>query len=319
MARVIADDLKGKKLLLIIGEQKCGTTSLFDYLAAHPNVFASNRKQTFFFMPDSFQNINKTEVPIKYSEDPDEFLKLFPGYSGAEDYLLEATPDYLHTQQALERIRAFEKVFEEIIILIVLRDPIQRFRSWFNFAKQQKTIEQSTTLTEFYRMNRPVEESYVSFDSCFFALETGMYEKNIPAYTEVFGSNVRVYSFEDMKENAGQFMSQVSHDVGLDGDFYKDFEFKASNVTVSSRFSILRVTYMGLRAFYFRLFGERLRYYLRPVKNTVSGIYHKLNDKKANSENGVISKKPIFNKLKTDYRETYKFCDESFNIRWCDK
>lgn len=319
MARASADDLKSKKLLLIVGEQKCGTTSLFDYLSAHPNIFGSNRKQTFFFMPDSFQKLNKTAAPIKYSEDPDEFLRLFPGYSGTEDYLLEATPDYLHTQQALERIRAFESVFEEIIILIVLRDPIQRFRSWFNFAKQQQTIEQSTTITEFYKMNRPVEESYVSFDSCFFALDTGMYERNIPAYTEVFGANVRVYSFEEMKENTRQFMSKIAHDIGLNGNFYRNFEFKASNVTVSSRSAFLRVTYMSLRALYLGLFGERLRYYLRPVTATVSRFYHRLNDKKANGEDEVKNESSILNTLKNDYRETYKFCDKSFNIRWSEK
>ena len=37
---------------LIIGAMKCGTTSLFHYLAEHPQVSPSSDKEPFFFCDD---------------------------------------------------------------------------------------------------------------------------------------------------------------------------------------------------------------------------------------------------------------------------
>ncbi|MEO0377749.1 MAG: hypothetical protein AAF329_24750 [Cyanobacteria bacterium P01_A01_bin.17] len=37
---------------LIIGAMKCGTTSLFHYLAEHPQVSPSRNKEPFFFCDD---------------------------------------------------------------------------------------------------------------------------------------------------------------------------------------------------------------------------------------------------------------------------
>ena len=40
--------------LIVAGVSKCGSTSLFSYLAAHPDVCGSNVKETQFFMPLKF-------------------------------------------------------------------------------------------------------------------------------------------------------------------------------------------------------------------------------------------------------------------------
>lgn len=319
MRKFSLSHLKKKKLLLIVGGQKCGTTSLFDYLSAHPEIYGSNRKQTFYFMPEAFQKANKKEVPVGYSKDPEEFLKLFPGYLGDEEYLLEATPDYLHTYQALERINEFREVFEKVIILIILRDPVERFKSWFNFAKQQNSIERSTTIKKFYEMNRPVESEYNSFDSCFFALHTGMYEEFIPYYNNFFGDDVKVYSFEAMKSSPNRFMEKVSKDIGVEADFYDDYKFSPSNVTVSSRSTFIRAVYMEVRSIYLSIFNEKLRYYLCPLSKMVSKLYHKINDRKIEREVCVEQDRETLEKIKEIYSRTYDYCNSSYGLFWRDR
>ena len=55
-----------QKNVIIAGSTKCGTTSLFEYLKAHPQICASVIKETRFFWEGDYdlpqQKINNKEV-----------------------------------------------------------------------------------------------------------------------------------------------------------------------------------------------------------------------------------------------------------------
>ena len=105
---------------MIIGAAKSGTTTLFDLLKQHPQVYLPYRKEPMFFSHD------------------DNFINGFSWYlrtyfKKADIFKArgEATPHYLYwSVKTAPRIKdAFGD--RNIKFLIILRDPVQRAYSWY--------------------------------------------------------------------------------------------------------------------------------------------------------------------------------------------
>ena len=47
--RYATGNFREKPDFVIIGAAKCGTTSLYEYLSRHPNVFPSEKKEIYYF------------------------------------------------------------------------------------------------------------------------------------------------------------------------------------------------------------------------------------------------------------------------------
>ena len=97
--------------LFIPGVEKGGTTSLWQHLDAHPDVFMSEVKEPSFFIPDRHEAA-KTEA---------RYLSLFEGRE--EAWLGEASVRYFYDELAPGRIR---EAAPDGRILIILRNPVDR-------------------------------------------------------------------------------------------------------------------------------------------------------------------------------------------------
>lgn len=98
--------------LLIPGAAKSGTTSLYHYLAAHPQCGMSQPKETYFF--------TKGFDPDQLDRYASYFSHIHPGTPIAGD----GSPTYLSVPAAAERIR--DVLGEEIKLIFLLRDPVER-------------------------------------------------------------------------------------------------------------------------------------------------------------------------------------------------
>jgi sulfotransferase family protein len=97
--------------LFIVGAPKAGTTALWRYLHAHPEIFMSPLKEPrFFSRPDYLPSTGDAET----------YLGHFSGARG-ERFRGEATPTYLYPENAP---RAIRRVSPEARIVISLREPI---------------------------------------------------------------------------------------------------------------------------------------------------------------------------------------------------
>jgi hypothetical protein len=102
---------------LIIGAARCGTTSLFDYLAQHPAAGPSRHKELRFF-------------DRQWRHGPRWYRANFPG---AEKPLrFEATPSYLLHPQVPERVRS---VLGAPRLIVMLREPVARAYSHWNHRR----------------------------------------------------------------------------------------------------------------------------------------------------------------------------------------
>lgn len=104
--------------VLVIGAQRCGTSSLFKYLGSHPQCLPSARKEVRYF----------TEF---YDRDVDWYRSHFPITSREKAKHLisfEVTPDYLLDPRAPGRASG---LLPNARIIVLLRDPIKRAHSQY--------------------------------------------------------------------------------------------------------------------------------------------------------------------------------------------
>jgi hypothetical protein len=109
---------------IIVGAQKCGTTSLLINLSKHPDIFTAGEtgsKEIHFFNRDRSWNKG-----VKY------YSRFFEGH---EDKICgEKTPDYMVDSNTVAKRMA--EVVPHIKIIICVRDPVTRLLSQVNMRMQ---------------------------------------------------------------------------------------------------------------------------------------------------------------------------------------
>tara|TARA_B100000989_G_scaffold117818_1_gene86671 strand:- start:8416 stop:9246 length:831 start_codon:yes stop_codon:yes gene_type:complete len=112
--------------LFILGMQRCGTTSLFNYLKNHQKISYTKIKETNLFSDSNFTNKNhNTHSSFKIN------LKNYKGYLNIKKnsaYLLEASVNHFYSKLAPEKIYKYNPRSKFIIIY---REPISRLKSHY--------------------------------------------------------------------------------------------------------------------------------------------------------------------------------------------
>ena len=104
---------------LIIGAQRCGTTSVYRYLTRHPGVAAAAAKEVHFF-------------DLQHHLGPEWYFDQFPGGAALTG---EASPYYLFHPLAAERAAA---LVPDAKIVILLRDPVARAISHYHHTLKRE-------------------------------------------------------------------------------------------------------------------------------------------------------------------------------------
>ncbi len=141
---------------LIIGAQRSGTSTLYQYLARHPDVRGAFRKEVHYF-------------DIHYDRGLDWYRACFPfrGVTG------ESSPSYLVHPEVPARVRA---VLPEVKLIAILRNPVERA-----YSAYQRNLRRG-------RESRPFGEAvFGRADSLEFAyLERGLYAEQLERWLQHF-------------------------------------------------------------------------------------------------------------------------------------
>lgn len=288
------------KSLIIGGTNKAGTTSLFEYLREHPEIQGSFIKQTFFFLDSNLQEKLKLKANYDYKEGLHQFAYYFPDDMNKKHYCLEASPDYLYGKESPDLIYSYLQNKVESKLLFILREPVSRFISFFYYSKQQGLIDNEMSFREFYEKSKNYEDDT---NSGLRAHKTGYYAKYLKNYLKLLPKqNLIVCFFEDLEKDPEKFMKDLSDTLGIDPDFYNDFDFQIKNKTAGVRNQFLSKVFRRSRAWYMKFFfksklglivGEFL-------KEQITPFYKKINlvEKK---KYGLDSE--VLNFLKNDYAQ----------------
>ncbi len=111
---------------IIIGAQKCGTSTLFGNLRKHPDIHLPNKKQLLFFDENYSNGLEWYLTYFNNKNNPDK-----PFCTG------EASPYYFFHPLAPARIH---EVYPDIKLILLLRNPANRAYSQYHHMKRRGRI-----------------------------------------------------------------------------------------------------------------------------------------------------------------------------------
>lgn len=185
----------------IVGAPRAGTTSLFNYLSAHPKVSASYIDEPRFFCKDDpWIQRNRDDV----TSDRDEYLALFT--TGGE-IVLEATTDYLWIPSATENIWEHDP---DAQIIILLREPIARAHShyWMNVRHGKEDREFQEALKA--EIKQSAQGEYVT---------PGRYASHLERWLEYFPeSQIHIELSDDFFSEPRRTLRDICGFLGIRAD-----------------------------------------------------------------------------------------------------
>jgi len=179
--------------LVVIGAQKCGTSSLHSYLDLHPEISMSRRKEINFFIKernwergiDWYRQHFDPEAPVSGESSPN--YSAFPHFDGVPERMASLIPDAR--------------------LVFLVRDPLDRIAShWLhNYAQRRERGDLQTTLLD-------PDDSYIT-RSC--------YDLQIQQFLRYFhASQILVLDSDDLRHRRLYALRRVFEFAGVDPDFY---------------------------------------------------------------------------------------------------
>jgi hypothetical protein len=274
-ARVVLEELKNSRYLMIGGTTKAATTSLFFYLKAHPQVCAANWKESRFFLDDEYPLKSKYRL-----RDGLEKYADFYTHCAVSKLRVEATPDYLYSAGTPRKIM---DALPHTKLLFVLREPVSRLISWYRFAKQNGDIGREVSFDAYVEMLER-ETGRKDRQQHLLVLEQGCYSVFLQPYIEVCGrARIHVIFYEEFLESPVSALEDICIFAGIEPEIYRKFDFQVYNKTETMRHPLVHKVYTEIR-FQVRKFTHdkplihgrlsRLRELFEPVYlrlNTTSG------------------------------------------------
>jgi hypothetical protein len=267
-------NLSAHRFLIIAGTSKAGTTSVFSYLANHPQICPAE-KETRFFLDADYPLSSKK----RYQKNgPETYLSLFDS-GPPENWRFEATPDYLYSANTPYFIR---QSLANVRFIFILREPTSRLLSWYRFARKRSVIANDMTFDDYVRIQRDNSTSFPRERGhpAFYALEHGRYSLYLRPYLELFGkSSVYISFYEDLQRGALAFIVPICRWLRIDEAYFRDFRFDVINKGSDVHSRYLHKAYMesAQRARHLLRHTPKLRLLLRQIRPRVDAMYEKMN------------------------------------------
>ena len=192
---------------IIIGSEKCGTTSLYEYLKKHPSVVASKGKEVSFFD----KNFHRGDGWYR-SFFPSLLTKYFK-----KIITFEATPRYFIHPHAAERI---SKLYPNVKLIVLFRNPVDRAYSHYEqetiYAGRETLPFEDALEKENERISKEYEkmeqdENYYPCSYYWFShKEGGMYFKHLTRWMKFFSKEQFLFvKSEDLFTNPTETYNEI--------------------------------------------------------------------------------------------------------------
>lgn len=209
---------------LIIGAAKAGTTALHEYLQQHPQIYLTPTKETNFF---AFEG----EV-INFQGPGDEALKDFSitdlssyqaEFAGVTKELAigEACPSYLYFPQTAARIKQY---IPDTRLIVILRNPVERaYANFLHIVRDDRETQRDFALALQDEATRIAN----NWEWFWHYIQVGFYGQQLQRYYEMFApSQIKVYLYDDLKENAIATLQDIFSFLDVDKSFIPDMALR---------------------------------------------------------------------------------------------
>ncbi len=197
---------------ICVGGAKCGTTSLYEYLRQHPQIFLPDQKELHYFSYPEL--IMRPEGPGMRAvlnglcKSEDEYRKHFK-HAAVDQLCGDISPSYLIERPAITRIK---ELLGSPKIIIMLRDPVDRVFSQYmhlrRAAREDLSFEDA--------LNAESDRISANWGDMWHYARSGFYADHVAAYLDAFGSeNVLVLLSKDVHADPQAEMIRVFRFLGV--------------------------------------------------------------------------------------------------------
>lgn len=223
--------------LFIVGAPKSGSTSLYEYLSDHPEVFMSVVKEPCYFAADLA--LDKSGNFMRYGQDEKLYFELF-SEAGEARVVGEASTRYLYSQQAPRLIHGVSPAAR---IVAVLRNPVDMMHS----LHAHKLAAGTEDIADFEQALAAEDDRHAGHRIPPFSnpklatyADRARFGEQLERWIATFGRDrVRVIIFEEMVADPPHHFRQLLEFLGIDPD-YRPASFAAHNVAHGARSPLLR-------------------------------------------------------------------------------
>ncbi len=214
-----------KPTFFIVGTPKGGTTSLFNYLEEHPEVFVPKIKEPHFFSCPEVKNTYYNATIIDSLEAYQKLYKESKTYKAIGDF----SSSYLNNENSPKKIKDFNP---QAKVVIVLRNPVERAISHYLMDYSLGYI--SVPLKEIINNKQQYADFYEQY------VETGFYDGQLKNYLQVFKpSNIQIILSDDLFSETEKTVSNLFQFIGVDTSFKPDYT-KKHNQFKQARFPVVK-------------------------------------------------------------------------------
>lgn len=186
-----------KEFALIIGGMKCGSTSLFHYLAQHPQISPCTDKEPCFF-----------SIADKFNLGLDWYRKLWNWDATHHKVALEASTSYTRIPTYINAAENIAKTDASFKFIYILRDPFHRIESHYTQAKAEGRKIAIKPLSDYIHPDLIYPSQYFS--------QISEYSQRFPA------ENILLINLEHLKSKPTETLKLICDFLNIDSTF--DFE-----------------------------------------------------------------------------------------------
>jgi hypothetical protein len=200
---------------LIVGAEKCGTTSLYQYLKQHPDVYLPAKKELHYFAYDDIGKIARDpggqSVLTHACATREEYESYYRGI-GAYAAVGEVSPSYFYFSQTSERLQS---ELDDPRIIIMLRDPVKKAHSQYMHLVRDNREH----LSFFDALMAEEQRIEAAWGPLWRYTESSLYSSRVAKYLQVFGKDrVKIGFFEDLLKSPKTVVNDLFEFIGVAPD-----------------------------------------------------------------------------------------------------
>jgi Sulfotransferase domain len=231
--------------LVVAGAPKCGTSSLYRWLADHPQACGSTPKETFYLMDEGHPLLRRGSN--FHARGLGGYAEFFGGCGAGARVVFEATTHYMYQRTAAEVLSALRT---RPMIVFMLRKPSERVYSSFRYSQNNlANVRRDLTFARFVELSKKngsgndadwEEAAGASAYVLRNDIRYSRYVEFVSRWVGLFGrGRVHVFLFEDLKADPRAFMKSFAALVGVEASFYDSYDFPLKNETFGVRYPSL--------------------------------------------------------------------------------
>lgn len=200
---------------LIIGFPKAGTTSVYNHLRSHPDIFMPNNTELRYFnnaqVMKHLGGPGDEQIPTKICKNQNEYSSYFKDWNG-ENAIGECTTNYIFYKEGLASIKS--KLRDDVKLIVLLREPVSRAFSHYQYfirrEKEKLSFEDAIKEENKRKAN--------GWNDGWFYLDNSLYSSKISNLLDL-KLNFRAFLFEDFIKDPQNFLKMIYKYLNVDDQF----------------------------------------------------------------------------------------------------